>query len=469
MCSYKDDVEFVLSEVVRFSTIDVRELIKLPFPEYFVANLPSPDGGAALFCGMEAYNRLLHLTERSISVRKLTNRIDADEVFDHLRKGIVDRFILKDQEPTSSLVSSLIRSAIQSSEKSISPQTHLIPCHFGRTDTPDFFTIGPVTFKKRDALFQELDSALASYVTEDTVHKNDTRTKEERREHAQEILNEAMRYYESFSWVAQIEVPDCAPKPSQKRAARLVRNAVDCLHLLLGGPLTSNIKVSGERIETDRRGYITILQNGRVEISNSIAWPSSDLPDGWWGKINENDGGYLIDLMGHAIILGNDFTTPYPLAERFLDATAWYSEAIRDTFPASKIAKYVFSIERMVTTKKEARGGVVLCERAAALLHVPKSEDYVELKEKFREIYDVRNQLAHGSISPHEKNIVKYLRDSEKLARNTLLRGLQFFTESGLRRERIELVELDNYFDDCIIWAETDKWPQRKKHEKTEG
>ena len=56
--------------------------------------------------------------------------------------------------------------------------------------------------------------------------------------------------------------------------------------------------------------------------------------------------------MGVAIENGVNALKPMPLARRFLDAAAWYGEAVRDEFPASRLVKYVIAIERIVATSK---------------------------------------------------------------------------------------------------------------------
>ena len=103
------------------------------------------------------------------------------------------------------------------------------------------------------------------------------------------------------------------------------------------------------RIYPDRRGRLAVNTMGIAEVSGLVNLRGHSLGEGWWGSVSRNGGDRLIALMGVAVEMVHKGPRPAPMAQRFLDAAAWYGEAVRDDFAASSVVKYVTAMERILT------------------------------------------------------------------------------------------------------------------------
>lgn len=436
---YKEDVEFVLSEVSRISQMGTKEALKMPFPEN-MAMLPHPSGYGSILCGMKAYHRLQSISELAVSRSQYAGRIRSDLVFDHLKSIIVKRFLSEERQVSTKEVDRAVSSALKAASNKIVNLTHYIPCHLGHEKSPEIFSIGPVTFKQSDDVFKELTPAFQSYLALEKGNEDIKKT----------ILDDTSAYYKTFGWIAKVKIDNCDPLTSRKLASRIIQNSIDCLHLVLGADYSHHMRMSGPNFSTDKRGHIAVNSIGGAEISTSVDWLSHPLGDGWWEKINSDDGHYFINLMGIAITSGNEIPDPTPLAQRFLDGLAWYGEAVRDPFQASRLVKYVTAMERILTTKNEENLVEVFSRRGAALVCSPEEDNLDKLQKRFKEIYDLRSCLVHGSRSPHESGLGKSLRKAEELTRDVLFRSLEFYEENGLKKKDVSIKRLDENYDKLV-------------------
>ena len=131
-------------------------------------------------------------------------------------------------------------------------------------------------------------------------------------------------------------------------------------------------------------------------------------------------------LMGTAIVTGHGLPKNAPLARRFIDASAWYGEAVRDKFPASRMIKYMTAVERIVTTKNEEGLSETISRRGAALLTMGGIGNFQTDAKRIKVAYDKRSELIHGSTSPSEQKMGVALREAEFLSRKILLCSLLF-------------------------------------------
>lgn len=454
MPTYLDDIEFVFLEVARIARLGPKEVIKLPWPEIF-ATLPHPSGTGEMICGAVAYRRLQGLVERALSRSQHAGFVNSQAVLKELTSIIVQRFLRDKRELNTQQASRAVSAAIRAAARARTDRTHLVPCHLGHAKKPENFSIGPVSFRQRSKLFEQLEPAFRAYLDEEPKAHSEAAKRDDRRKLAEKLLSDARDYYESFDWVAQVAIGGCDPPTSRRRAERIFQSALDCLHLLIGADYSNHMRAGGPNFRTDRRGGIEMTSSGNVEVSASVDWLSHNLGDGWWEMINGNGGDQLIALMGVAIEAGHNVPRPAPLAQRFLDGVAWYGEAVRDGFGASRLVKYVTAIERIVTTKKERNLAEVLAKRSAALILDPDTDDLGMLRERFRNIYDLRSRLVHGSRSPLDPGLGAGIREAENLARSVLFRALQFFRREGLEIQPVTKRKLDEAYSKLLEWADT--------------
>lgn len=453
MSTYVEDIEFVIQEVARFARMKPDELRKLHFTE-LLSNLPHPSGGGQMFCGSAAYKRLRDLASLAVSRSRYAGRIDPGTVFSELKHLIVDRFYCDKRTLDTKQADRVVSSAIRAVAKNLTDLTHFIPCHLGHEENPESFSIGPVHFQLRGNVFGRLEPALRRHVSRGPTRPNSEKP-EDYRKYSRQLLTDAREYYETFGWIAEVTIHDCDRPMSRLRAGRIVQNALDCLHLLIGAAYSNHMRAGGLSFNTDRRGRIEIDGDDSINLSLSTDWLGHNLGEGWWDYVSGQDGGKLVERMGIAIEAGNDISQPAPLARRFLDGIAWYGEAVRDEFPASRLIKYVLAIERIVMMKDEKEITQVFASRGSALIHDPGNDDFENTRKRFLEVYDMRSRLAHGLQIPLDKEIAFLLHEAEYLSRMVLVRALGFFKREGLELRKLKDKKLEKNYASLIEWAES--------------
>lgn len=398
-----------------------------------------------MICGIKAHQRLHDIAELALSRSSYAGRIDRKIVVRHLKDIIVERFLREGRDLDQKQADRAVGAALRAAAKDIRDVTYFVPCHLGLNKTPERFEIGPVRFGVAETVLSGLEPALDAYIERSNGDV-------ERKMIKSGLLTDAHIYYSAFGWIAEVGVKGCDIATSRKRAERMVQNALDCLHLLVGAGPTRQMRVGGPAFSTDRRGEIYITSDGHAEVSASVNWLSHPISDEWWDKFT-SDTDQFVKLTGIAIEAGNDLPQPAPMAQRFLDAVAWFGEATRDPFSASRLVKYVTAIERILTIKNEKNLSETLATRGAALVLVIEAEDMASLRHRIKDVYDLRSRLVHGSRSPLEAGLARGLRDAEHLARAVLLSALLFYREEGLRAKQVSDEKLEASFDDLLGWA----------------
>ena len=191
--------------------MDVREALKMPFPEN-IAMLPHPSGTGHLLCGMKAHRRLQTVAELAVSRSKYAGKINPDTVFKNLQNIFVERFLKEKRQVNQKESARAVSSAVKRSSATLKDLTHYIPCHLGHLKSPKSFCIGPVVFKQSDRVFIELGSAFQAYLNQ----------KEDEKELGEKLLDETTEYYRSFGWVAEISIDGSEQSISRARALRMV-------------------------------------------------------------------------------------------------------------------------------------------------------------------------------------------------------------------------------------------------------
>ena len=447
-----EDLDFVFSEIIRISELRRTDKTKIPTNDYF-ASLPHPSGSGEMLCGTAALERIRATAQRAISSSKFAGRLESDEVYRSLKKEIVRRFFVERRSLNESEADKAVNAAVKTATKTIVTLTHLLPCHLAGISGPSEFSIGSVRFRKRGDALLEKERSLADYADDpqDDAVKDSS---EGHREIKEKLLIDARKHYESFDWVAEVRIEATDANTSRKRASMVAQGAINCLHLLLGREYSHHMRCGGPDFAVDRRGRLEFDDKGKAEVWTSTDWLSHFITETWWDKLNQERGRDIIQLLGVALTAGNAVPKPSPLALRFLDALAWYGEAVRDEFIASRVVKYVTAIERILTTKKAKDLTQAIATRGSALTFAPSEENLQDLADRFRSIYGLRSDLVHGSLSPLSSALWNGDRESEELARATLFRALQFFGKEGLEVSNYSATKLDQAYDKVMVWAQ---------------
>jgi hypothetical protein len=449
--SYLEDYEFVFRELADYDPIaEMRKasLAKRPNPRMFVS-LPHPKGSGRMPCSFPAYQRIREMAEQGLARSDFAGRVEPEEVFKQLKEITVQKFLRDRIDLNQRSADRAVSAAVRAAGRQCVEITHFIPVHLGHEKTPAEFSLGPVRFQQRPALMERMQPALSTYVEGDGYETQATR------DHLEFLANDAQCYYNSFDWIAEVRITGCDPTTSRQRAKYIVQRAVDCLHLLVSADYSNHMRAGGPRFETDRRGRIEMDIAGKIEISISADWQTHHLGKDWWDNVNSEGGDELVGLIGIALQAGQIVPVPPSMTQRFLDGAAWYGEAARDEFLASKLVKYVTAIERILVTEHDDRDKITerLSERGAAMNHEPGRDDLALLQKRFKDIYDLRSRLVHGSRSPLDESFGSGLLEAEALARSTLIRSLSLFRQEGLENREANDRQLEAAFERVREWA----------------
>ncbi|MDE1567095.1 HEPN domain-containing protein [Aquabacter sediminis] len=445
--AYADDIAFVFSECTRMASLSRDEISKLPTADLF-SSLPHPSGNGNMMCGAEANRRLLDIANLALSRSVYAGRIASGAVVKNLKEGIVQRFFRERRRLDQKQAERVVSSAVRSAAKNIEDLTHFMPCHLGYAESPNYFSIGPVQFKRKELAFEVIEPALTALLEEASEGASESSKNLDSR-----AISLAKKYYASFGWISEVKIQGCDATTSQNRAERMVQSALNCLHVLLGATHSKHMRVGGPPFGLDRRGGIRIAGDGRAQISNSVDWQAHGLDEGWWDHVNADGGDEFVRLMGIAVEIGHDLPKPTPLAQRFLDGATWFGEAVRDLSDASRLIKYVTAMERILITRNDDNLSEIFSERGAAILLRMDWDRPQALKRRLKVIYDLRSRLVHGDRSPLEPGLAADAYEAEQLAQSILLSILLFYREEGLRFKSYSQKNMDISFDRQIGWA----------------
>jgi hypothetical protein len=435
-----EDVEFIFAEAVRFKEMTKQWLETKQFPaelkEAWFWEIDHADGAPHLTIGRQAMRRLENLAELAAVRAGIDRQVTVLTVRKPLAQSLVRRFGKEGRELTIGQVERAMSEAARKAASDRQTTTHYVPCHLMLAQQPARFKLGPIGFLSRS----ECRSVFAKLLWKS------------RGEHRSSnyYLWDVLKYYSTFSWVAEVTVPNCDSDTSQKIAEQSVVAALNCLHVLFGPGHTRKMAVGGPAISRDTRGAISV-RRGDLTISASYTGPGAvAFEDNW---IDQLQGNWLevFRLFGVALESAVDPTLTRPISERFLDAARWYGEAVRETSPAAKVIKYVTALERMFMTDEKDNIADTVAQRVATFCFAPTVlGDFSRWENDARRAYDLRSRLAHGSMSSTDPSTLEGVRLGGEIGREALMSGLLAFREYGLRQDKISRKQTARWFQDCV-------------------
>lgn len=440
-----EDVEFILNECLRFHALFQKDFKSIPKEDVF-HDIPHPSGDGFLICGRAASQRINKLAQEAGRQAGMLRRVELETLRKPLKQLITQRFIVEKRPIEAKQVDRILAAAARAALKKCHTKTYFIPCHLMTVQTPATLKIGPVIFLNRKSFRQLILGKI-----EDYVEIGDA----DRRELRRNLLANAIRYYRSFDWVAQVEITDCDDKTSEVIANRAVTSALDCLHLLIGAKWTDRMRIGGPAMRRDRRGRLTIASEKLGVSISSRGVGQINFGESWHESLQDPEYQNLLNLMGVSLEAVVDPDLNRPLSRRFLDAAQWFGEASRDESPSTQVVKYVTALERMVMTEEKDDITRLVTERVAAFCFDGISAtDRDAWREKARTAYALRSKLVHGSMSPHAPEVWRGVGLAAELCEMTLHRVIHHFTEDGLRAEKMSSKQLSHWFEKVVQWAD---------------
>ena len=329
--SLVEDVRFIFSEVERlYAVIRDQGTKSIPKEDAFchLPDLQHP--GFFVLCGRAADTKVSELARQAARRAGIERRVSDTNVKKHLRRVLARKFMVEKRPVETAQVERSLSEAARLASRDCKTTTHFIPCHLMLVQEPQTFSIGPVRFTTRKRFRAEIAKALWA---ERSKLRRDRK-----------IIQDAASYYRSFGWVAEVSIPKCDKETSEVVAQRAITSALDCLHLLLGPAHSRKMRIGGPGLAHDKRGGFKITESG-LDLQASYGGPGQVGYDKDWFELFEReDYGKALRFCGLALEAAVDPDLDRPLSRRFLDAAAWFGEAVREESPAAQVVKYVTAL-----------------------------------------------------------------------------------------------------------------------------
>jgi hypothetical protein len=445
------DIQFILDEVVRFLHKHPREYED---KRDFFADLPHPvHRGAKIICGHEADRRLWNMAEDYLTSHKMAGRIELAMVVENLSYQISSRFLKKGSTVNKGSVQAALDGAVKRAALKSKDITHFIPCTVvSDDDDPRAFSIGPVTFRRREDFLEQQAPAFERYI-ESFIEVRPTASVDEAKDEGRSFVADATAYFDHFGWVAAITIENCAPKISKDLARQSMQAALDVLRLMLGEEYADHLNMEGPPLSVVKTAELAMVGD-KLDISLGRSLPGRTLGAGRWPKIVERFTEERLAGAGRTIEMLVKMERDKPLCQRLLDAITWFGQAVTEQQPAAKIVKFVNGIERVTQCiKSDKKVTETVCERAAALAFDYYSGDREHWLGRMKDLYEVRSCLVHGSMSPFDPDAARATREAEELATRILCRAIDYFIHLGLDAAIWSPERLDEQFQRLTAWA----------------
>lgn len=391
------DVRFIFSEIERLGEVVRDRGVKGVSRDDAFCHLPDLEHpGYFVLCGRAADTKVSGLADEAARRAGIERRVSQATVKKHLCSVLARKFLLEKRAIEIGQVERSLSEAARLASRACKTTTHFVPCHLMLVQEPRTFSIGPVRFMTRTQFRSEIAKAL-------WAERRDLRR-------SRKIVRDAAHYYGSFGWVAEVSIARCDEDTSEIIARRAITSALDCLHLLLGPAHSRKMRIGGPSLQHDTRGGFKITE-GELKLEASYGGPGHvGYGADWFTLFDREDYGNALRLCGLALEAAVDPGLDRPLSRRFLDAAAWFGEAVREESPAARVVKYVTALERMLMTDEADDITRFVSERVAAVcFEMPSRESFERWRLKTQRAYALRSKLVHGSLSPTSPDIMQQL------------------------------------------------------------
>lgn len=432
------DVCFIFSEIERIYAVIRDQGVKGVPKEDAFCHLPDLEHpGFFVLCGRAADTKVSDLAREAAKRAGIERRVSHGTVKGHLRRVLARKFMVEKRAVEIGQVERSLSEAARLASRACKTTTHFIPCHLMLVQEPESFCIGPVRFMTRRRFRSEIAKAL-------WAERHDLRRD-------RKIVRDAASYYRSFGWVAEVTIPKCDKDTSELVARRAITSALDCLHLLLGPAHSRKMRIGGPGLQHDKRGGFKITEGG-LELQASYGGPGHVGYDQDWFKLfDREDYGNALCLCGLALEAAVDPDLDRPLSRRFLDAAAWFGEAVREESPAARVVKYVTALERMLMTDEADDITRLVSERVAAVcFEIPSRESFEKWRSDTQRAYALRSKLVHGSLSPTSPEIMGQLGMVASVSSMGVQGGLALIGKAGLRAEQVSTKKLASFYNRTV-------------------
>lgn len=438
----------MLSELIRFAAMDVRTMMAhlREHKKDAWCNVPHPrDDGGQLTIGEAANRRFYEMAIRHLSTRPdLNHNFEIDAFIAAVKREFVYTFLKKQNSAVNQrTLDRMLSAAVKKAKKAHKALTHYIPCVLVSSSEPEAFRIGPVIFYRMEKFLadhQDAFEASKERIRADHIRRcqeaiaggrpaDSIATPEISEAIATRLVTETAEYFQDFKWIAMVSVPECDVKLSRKRAERTIEAAIDVLKLYFARLHGEGLRQGHSLGPPHKTANLNAEADGKLNFS--YGWNTQDVPTGKdWMKVLKTPHDSYLRAAASALNSCVDPQYSYHLVERFLDAMAWYGQAVSEPQTSVQIVKYVAALERLTVTKKLDDGLTTTVIRRTALLSYDKTKDgYERASADAKTVYDCRFGLMHGSVSPFDRELHFVAPIAERITRIALFNTLRIFTD----------------------------------------
>lgn len=458
-----EDVEFITERVIYFlkltqNPVELRKHFETNRMDG-LCSLNHPERGM-MICGLDANNRFYQIARRWLASQNSEKaKTHLEDLVKALKDCYVQKFLVKEDEMDESNVQQMFSRAYKSIMKKRQSLTHFIPCVLFSDKEPQSFHVGPVEFLRkeefrlryhdqveasRERIKVQHQERVKAKVDEGTIRKENAMTESDSADFSNRMVDNVIDFYYDYNWIAVTSVGPCDNSISHQKALRVVNGALNVLKLLFGRHHTNRIRVAYSVGVAKRSATLTQCDDDKLMVSSSFGGgDDNSLGDGWL-EILTQQCKYHFEQASKALSLSMDFECNVYLAPRFMDALRWYGDAVTESDPAYQIVKYISALERLTGTGVDESRGVtdIVTTRTAMLYSDTGKMAYESAIKQIKELYGLRSDLLHGSISPFDSKISSFTEKAHDVVQNTLLMGLSFYELIGLDREDMNETKL---------------------------
>tara|TARA_R100001129_G_scaffold950_1_gene808 strand:+ start:110 stop:1501 length:1392 start_codon:yes stop_codon:yes gene_type:complete len=440
-------LELLFEELADFAvraTADFKSVREEFDPWY---SLPQHSGSGSILTSKKASALLDQLTEHALRLRNLEARVSHGDLKKEIGEEAVRRFLKEERAIDRQQADRLLSWAAKRAEGRCGEFKYFFPVRFTFQEEPHQIDLGSVKLK----WLQRFDADLFGHTKKYLASQKDEKSREWSRKH----LRQAIEYYESYKWFAEVTIRGCDEKRAEDLAYELATSALDCLYFLIGRKGTYRVEIGRFKLASDHRALAWIKPNGTMMVQTSHgSLDAMGFKDGWSKDLERPDVQESLDLIRTLLDTKANLTLRRPLANRFLDAARWFGEGVRDKKSHSKIVKFITSIERLVVAGKSEDISETVATRVADLtIESDHLADWVEKKKLVKRAYALRSDLVHGSVSPFSDPVLKGVSSCGDLAEEVLHIALHRIRKDGLMATDVSEAEYAAWFSGIRTWV----------------
>lgn len=423
-----EDINFILSEIQQFESMsrsDFRHYLGNSSIFSCLIPIPNSHGGEDnVICGKDAKIKFFELAKRHLKTQnELEKNVDIEQFIYEIIASFVQRFLKEGREVNKQQIEKMLSAVVKKLKRRQKALTHYIPCILVSANEPEEFDVGPVHFMRMEKFFLDYKADLEA-------ERQRISPGEESSKLAGYSVDDLTKYFSSFEWVALVEVPECDVKISRERAELTVEAALDILKLFFGPSHGRKLRQGHVfRGKLSATAGLAREVDGSFNVSTSTAETQHVFADETWFQIiSEEPGSWYLQAASSAL---SNYLDPVrcdsEIKQRFLDALAWYGQAVSEQMPSAQIIRYVAAWERLTITKRQEKDLKKTVTRRTALLSVDESQDFKKYLINAQEVYDYRSDLMHGSRSPFDRDLEDISQRAGWITKIVLQRSLEVF------------------------------------------